>query len=143
GVFFHEVIGHRLEAHRLRNDFDGQTFGKKLDQAVMPPFLTLYDDPTIKKLGDTELNGHFFFDDEGVAAQRATLVDKGVLTGFLFGRAPARGIVRSNGHGRRQEGRPLVARQGNLVLEASDTVPAATLRARMLDEAKKQGRAYG
>lgn len=143
GVFFHEVIGHRLEAHRLRNDFDGQTFGKKLAQPVMPSFLTLYDDPTIKKLGDIELNGHFFYDDEGVPAQRATLVDKGVLQGFLFGRTPARGILKSNGHGRRQEGMPLVARQGNLVLEASETVPAPTLRARLIDEAKKQGRAYG
>lgn len=143
GVFFHEVIGHRLEAHRLRNDFDGQTFGKKLGQPVMPSFLTLYDDPTVDRLGDVELNGHFFFDDEGIAAQRATLVDKGVLKGFLFGRMPARGIVKSNGHGRRQEGMPLVARQGNLVLEASETVPAATLRKQLIDEARKQGRPYG
>jgi predicted Zn-dependent protease len=143
GVFFHEVIGHRLEAHRLRSDFDGQTFGKKLDQLVMPAFLNLYDDPTLRKIGDTELNGHYFFDDEGVPAQRATLVDKGVLKGFLFGRTPARGLVHSNGHGRRQEGRPLVARQGNLVLEPSQTVPVGTLRARLIQEAKEQGRAYG
>ncbi len=143
GVFFHEVIGHRLEAHRLRNDFDGQTFGKKLDQPVMPAFLSLYDDPTIVKLGGTELDGHYLFDDEGVAAAKATLVDRGVLKGFLFGRTPARGILRSNGHGRRQEGRPLVARQGNLVLEPSETVPVATLRSRLLSEAKAQGRAYG
>jgi predicted Zn-dependent protease len=142
GVFFHEVIGHRLEAHRLRSDFDGQTFGKKLDQQVMPTFLSLWDDPTIVKLGDTELNGRYPFDDEGVPAQRATLVDHGVLKGFLFGRTPARGILHSNGHGRRQEGRPLVARQGNLVLEPSETVPVATLRARLVEEAKAQGKAY-
>jgi predicted Zn-dependent protease len=143
GVFFHEVIGHRLEAHRLRQDYDGQTFGKKLDQLVMPEFLTLYDDPTLLKIGSTELNGHFFFDDEGVAAQRATLVDKGVLKGFLFGRTPARGLLHSNGHGRRQEGRPIVARQGNLVLEPTQSVPVATLRARLVQDAKDQGRAYG
>jgi predicted Zn-dependent protease len=143
GVFFHEVIGHRLEAHRLRSDSDGQTFGKKLDQPVMPAFLSLYDDPTLIKLGSTELNGHFFFDDEGVPAQRASLVENGVLKGFLFGRTPARGLVHSNGHGRRQEGRPIVARQGNLVLQPNETVPTATLRARLIEEAKAQGRAYG
>jgi predicted Zn-dependent protease len=143
GVFFHEVIGHRLEAHRLRSDGDGQTFGKKLDQQVMPAFLSLYDDPTLVSLGDTELNGYYLFDDEGVLAQRAPLIDNGVLKGFLFGRTPARGFVHSNGHGRRQEGRPLVARQGNLVLEPSETVPVATLRARLVAEAKAQGRAYG
>jgi predicted Zn-dependent protease len=143
GVFFHEVIGHRLEAHRLRSDFDGQTFGKKLAQQVMPPFLSLYDDPTIVKLGNIELNGHYAFDDEGVAASRASLVEHGVLKGFLFGRTPARGILRSNGHGRRQEGRPVVARQGNLILEPSETVPVATLRARLIADARAQGRAYG
>ncbi len=143
GVFFHEVIGHRLEAHRLRSDSDGQTFGKKLGQPVMPAFLSLYDDPTLLKIGETELNGHYFFDDEGVPARRASLVDQGVLKEFLLSRTPARGIVQSNGHGRRQEGRPLVARQGNLVLEASETVPVASLRARLIEEAKKQGRPYG
>lgn len=143
GVFFHEVIGHRLEAHRLRSDADGHTFGKKLGQPVMPSFLSLYDDPTILKIGNTELNGHYFFDDEGVPARRASLVDDGVLKEFLLSRTPARGLLQSNGHGRRQEGRPLVARQGNLVLEASETVPAPSLRARLVEEAKKQGRPYG
>jgi TldD protein len=109
----------------------------------MPTFLSLYDDPTLVKLGDTELNGYYLFDDEGVLAQRASLIDNGVLKGFLFGRTPARGFVHSNGHGRRQEGRPLVARQGNLVLEPTETVPVATLRARLVAEAKAQGRAYG
>jgi TldD protein len=143
GVFFHEVIGHRLEAHRLRSDTDGQTFGKKLNEAVMPTFLSLYDDPTLVKIGDTELNGHYFFDDEGVPTRRASLVEKGVLKEFLLSRTPARGLLQSNGHGRRQEGKPLVARQGNLVLEASETVPAASLRGRLIEEAKKQGRPYG
>lgn len=143
GVFFHEVIGHRLEAHRLRNDSDGQTFAKKLGQSIMPPFLSLYDDPTLLKIGDVELNGHYFFDDEGVPARRASLVDDGVLKDFLLSRTPARGIVHSNGHGRRQEGRPLVARQGNLVLEANETVPAASMRAHLIEEIKKQGRPYG
>ncbi len=143
GVFFHEVIGHRLEAHRLRSDSDGQTFGKKLDQQVMPSFLSLYDDPTLVKVGNIELNGHYFFDDEGVPAQRASLVNDGVLKSFLLSRTPARGLLASNGHGRRQEGRPLVARQGNLVLEANDTVPASSLRGRLIEEAKKQGRPYG
>lgn len=143
GVFFHEVIGHRLEAHRLRHDTDGHTFGKKLEQNVMPTFLSLYDDPTLVKMGPIELNGHYFFDDEGVPAQRASLVENGVLKQFLFSRTPARGITKSNGHGRRQEGRPLVARQGNLVLEANETVPAASLRGRLIESIKKQGRPYG
>jgi predicted Zn-dependent protease len=143
GVLFYEVIGHRLEAHGLRHDTDGQTFAKKLGQGVMPPFLPLYDDPTIVKIGDVELNGHYFFDDEGVPAKRASLVENGVLKELLLSRTRARGLLHSNGHGRRQEGRPLVTRQGNLVLEASETVPAATLRDRLIEEIKRQNQPYG
>ncbi|HEX4487281.1 MAG TPA: peptidase U62, partial [Terriglobales bacterium] len=35
-VFFHEVMGHRLEGHRQRGDTEGQTFTKKVNQLVLP-----------------------------------------------------------------------------------------------------------
>ena len=35
-VFFHEVLGHRLEGQRQRGDEEGQTFTKELDKAVLP-----------------------------------------------------------------------------------------------------------
>ncbi len=47
GVFFHEVLGHRLEGQRQRGDEEGQTFTKKLNQAVLPEFLSVTDDPTL------------------------------------------------------------------------------------------------
>ena len=37
-VFFHEVLGHRLEGHRQRDEHEGQTFTKKVNQQVLPPF---------------------------------------------------------------------------------------------------------
>ena len=143
GVFFHEIFGHRVEGHRQKNDDEGQTFAKKIGQPIMPSFISVYDDPTLARIGDTDLNGFYRFDDEGVPAQRATLVDGGVLKTFLLSRSPTRGFEHSNGHGRRQEGRVVVSRQGNLVVEPRVAVPVAELRRRLRAEAQRQGKPYG
>jgi predicted Zn-dependent protease len=143
GVFFHEIFGHRVEGHRQKNEEEGQTFAKKIGEPVMPSFVSVYDDPTLAQLGGVDLNGFYRFDDEGVPAQRATLVGDGILRGFLLSRSPTRGFSESNGHGRRQEGRTIVSRQGNLVVEPKVAVPVEDLRRRLRDEARRQGKPYG
>jgi TldD protein len=143
GVFFHEIFGHRVEGHRQKNEDEGQTFAKKVGEPIMPSFISVYDDPTLARVGDVDLNGFYRFDDEGVVAQRATLVDGGILRGFLMSRSPTRGFEHSNGHGRRQEGRAVVSRQGNLVVEPKVAVPIAELRRRLRAEAQRQGKPYG
>jgi TldD protein len=143
GVFFHEIFGHRVEGHRQKNEDEGQTFAKKVGEPIMPSFVSVYDDPTLARLGNTDLNGFYRFDDEGVVAQRATLVDDGVLRGFLLSRSPTRGFSKSNGHGRRQEGRAVVSRQGNLIVEPKRFVPPSDLRKLLREEAARQGRLYG
>ena len=90
GVFFHEIFGHRVEANRQRSADDGQTFGSRIGQPVLPAFLSVIFDPTLKKVGNVELMGHYIYDDEGVKARRVTVVDKGVLKTFLVDRAPTR-----------------------------------------------------
>src|SRR6185369_5542545 len=84
GVFFHEIFGHRVEGHRQKNEDEGQTFAKKVGEPVMPTFVSVYDDPTLERIGGVDLNGFYRFDDEAVTAQRATLVAEGVLKGFLL-----------------------------------------------------------
>ena len=143
GVFFHEIFGHRVEGHRQKNEDEGQTFARKVGQPIMPSFMSVYDDPTLTRLGGLDLNGFYRFDDEGIPASRAVLVEHGVLRGFLLGRSPIRGFAHSNGHGRRQEGKSVVSRQGNLVVEPSYTVSFSELRKRLRDEARRQGKAYG
>ena len=139
GVFFHEIFGHRVEGHRQKNEEEGQTFAKKVGEPIMPAFVSVYDDPTLSRLGGVDLNGFYRFDDEGVAAQRATLVSDGVLNGFLLSRSPTRGFAQSNGHGRRQEGRAVVSRQGNLVVEPKRVVPVK----RAARTAARRGEAAG
>ena len=143
GVYFHEIFGHRMEGHRLKQHREGQTFAKKIGKPVLPSFIDVYDDPTARALNGQELNGFYRVDDEGVAAQRADLVQRGVLKNFLMSRVPARGFSRSNGHGRRQPGRAPVARQGNLIVHPSQVTTSAQLRSRLLAEIKRQGKPYG
>ena len=143
GVFFHEIFGHRVEGHRQKNEEEGQTFARKVGHPIMPAFISVYDDPTLTRLGGVDLAGFYRFDDEGVPAARVPLVDHGILKGFLLSRSPTRGFTHSNGHGRRQEGKAIVSRQGNLVVEAAATVTFDELRARLRAEAGRQGKAYG
>jgi len=143
GVFFHEVFGPRTEGHRQKQEQEGQTFAKKIGQPIMPDFMNVYDDPTIATVNGREVNGFYRYDNEGVVAQKVSLVESGVLKTFLLGRSPTRTFAKSNGHGRRQEGMSAVSRQGNLVVAPSRTVDRAKLRELLLAEAKKQGKPYG
>jgi predicted Zn-dependent protease len=143
GVFFHEIFGHRIEGHRQKDEGEGQTFTKMVGQRVLPEFLSIYDDPTRATSGGTDLNGSYLVDDEGVAARRATVVEKGVLKGFLMSRTPVAGFATSNGHGRAQAGQRPVGRQANLIVEAAETVSETRLREMLVEECRKQGRPFG
>ncbi len=143
GVFFHEIFGHRVEGHRQKDEDEGQTFTKRVGLPILPAFLDVTDDPTLARLGTTDLNGHYVFDDEGVAAQRVPLVEKGILRNFLMSRAPIAGFGTSNGHGRREPGNTPVSRQGNLMVTSSQTVPYARLREQLVAETKRQGKPFG
>jgi predicted Zn-dependent protease len=142
-VFFHEVFGHRAEGHRQKDVAEGQTFASKVGEQILPDFLTIIDDTTMRKLGSTDLLGYYQFDDEGVKSHRVTLVDHGVLKDFEMSRSPLVGFPHSNGHGRRQLGAPPVSRQGNLIVESSKTMPNAQLRAKLIELIKQQNKPYG
>ncbi len=142
-VFFHEVLGHRLEGQRQRGDEEGQTFTKEVNKPVLPSFLSVADDPTRSKFGDTWLSGSYSFDDEGQKAQKVDLIQDGVLKTFLMSRLPIASFSNSNGHGRGQTGRVPNGRQGNLIVTSTKAVPEPDLRKMLVEEAKKQGKPYG
>ena len=142
-VFFHEVLGHRVEGQRQRGRDEGQTFTKKVNEKIMPEFLSVTDDPTLHTMAGTELSGFYRYDDEGIPAARVEVVKDGILKNFLMGRLPVKNFSNSNGHGRAQSGRMPVGRQGNLIVTSSKTIPDAQLRSRFIEEIKKQGRPYG
>src|SRR5260370_4793866 len=126
-VFFHEVFGHRAEGHRQKDVNEGQTFSKKVGEQILPDFLSITDDTTMKKLGGQDLLGYYQFDDEGVPAQRVSLVEHGVLKNFEMSRSPLVWFPPSNGHGRRQLGATPVSRPGNLIVHSTQYVTNAQL----------------
>jgi predicted Zn-dependent protease len=142
-VFFHEVLGHRLEGHRQRDEDEGQTFTKKIDQEVLPKFLSVADDPTVHELAGVKLAGSYDYDSEGSPAQRVEVIQNGVLKNFLMSRMPIKNFGLSNGHGRNQPGLMPTGRQGNLIVSSTQTVPEAQLRQKLIDEVKRQGKPYG
>jgi predicted Zn-dependent protease len=142
-VFFHEVLGHRLEGQRQRGDEEGQTFTKEVNKPVLPSFLSVADDPTVTTFDNTWLSGSYTYDDEGQKARRVDLIQDGVLKTFLMSRLPIASFAASNGHGRAQTGRMPTGRQGNLIVTSTKTVPEGDLRKQLIEEAKKQGKPYG
>jgi predicted Zn-dependent protease len=142
-VFFHEVFGHRAEGHRQKDITEGQTFAKKVGEPILPDFLSIVDDPTLKKLGKEDLLGFYRFDDEGVSSHEVILVDHGVLKNFEMSRSPLADFPHSNGHGRRQLGATPVSRQGNLIVKSSKAVTNAELRAKLIELIKAQNKQFG
>lgn len=143
GVFFHEIFGHRLEGHRQKDDLEGQTFANMIGKRVLPSFLDMVDDPTAQLLGGVPLSGHYYVDDEGVPAERVVLVERGRLKAFLLSRSPVLPFKHSNGHGRRERGYQVVARQGNLIVTSRKTIPDKDLRKALIEEVRRQGKPYG
>lgn len=143
GVFFHEIFGHRIEGHRQKDEQEGQTFTRQLNKPILPDFISVVDDPTIKSFNQTDLNGSYDFDDEGVKAARVEIVSRGILKNFLMSRSPISGFNKSNGHGRKQPGRRPVSRMGNLLILAHQSVSDGRLRQMLVDECRRQQKPYG
>ena len=142
-VFFHEVLGHRLEGHRQRDEEEGQTFTKKVGQEVLPKFLSVMDDPTLRELDGVKLSGTYEFDSEGTPAQRVEVIENGILKNFLMSRMPIKNFDNSNGHGRNQPGLMPTGRQGNLVVSSTQSVPESEMREKLIELVKKEGKPYG
>jgi predicted Zn-dependent protease len=143
GVFFHEIFGHRVEGQRQKNSDDAQTFKKKINELVLSKDLSVYFDPTQRRLANTDLAGYYLYDNQGVKARRVTVVENGILKTFLMSRTPVEGIPQSNGHGRAQSGFKPVARQSNLIVEVAPSAVQPDLKKLLIAHIKEQNLPYG
>ena len=143
GVFFHEALGHRLEGERQNDTKEGATFKGQIGKTILPPFITILDDPSTGKLDGVSLNGHYDFDDEGVASSPVTLVDRGVLRNYLKSRTPVKGSPSSNGHGRAESTLDPIGRMANTIVKSDKTVPYAKLKEMLLEEIRRQKKGFG
>ncbi len=143
GVFFHEVLGHRVEGFRQKKESEGQTFKKKLGERILADSIDVIYDPTINRIGNADLSGSYKYDDEGVKAQRVAVIEDGIFKRFLMGRTPIEKFTSSNGHGRGQAGFQPVSRQSNLIIQSRHPVRRSRLRQMLMDECRKIHKSYG
>jgi predicted Zn-dependent protease len=119
-------------------------FASSYKTRVLPEFLTLVDDPTLSELDGTKLLGHYDVDDEGVKAERVSVIEKGMLLNYLLGRQPIRDFPSSNGHGRASLPMNWPAPAvGNLVVRSSDAVSFEELKNKLIALCKDRGLDYG
>jgi TldD protein len=107
---------------------------------VLPPFLTVVDNPTLTMFEGKPLVGAYKIDDEGVPVEPLTIVEHGKLINYLVGREPVKDFPESNGHGRAGLGQPAHSRAGVIEVKTNDTLTEAALKAKLLALAKTQSR---
>ena len=96
GVLLHEAVGHGLEGDFNRRE--SSAFSGRMGEMVASPLCTVVDDGTL-----ANRRGSLSIDDEGVATQCTTLIEKGKLTGYMQDKHNARLMNQtSTGNGRRE-----------------------------------------
>ena len=107
---------------------------------ILPTFLSVIDDPTLRSFEGHALLGAYKVDDEGVPVEPVDIVVHGKLMNYLVGRQPVKDFPESNGHGRAALGQSAHSRAGVIIIKSSDPLSAEALRAKLVALAKEQGR---
>jgi predicted Zn-dependent protease len=118
-------------------------FATSFKTRVMPNFLSVIDDPTLRDFQGKSLVGTYEVDDDGVKAQPVTLVDNGTLINYLVGRQPIRDFPNSNGHGRAGTGTYPAPNLGVLLLKSSEAQSPEALKKRVVQMITDQGKPFG
>jgi len=118
-------------------------FATSFKTRVLPNFLTVVDDPTLRDFQGKSLVGTYEVDDDGVKAQPVTLVDNGTLINYLVGRQPIRDFPSSNGHGRAGAGTYPAPNLGVLLLKSKEAQSPEELKKRVIQMIIDQGKPYG
>jgi len=110
----------------------------RIGARVLPASVTVVDDPGAKEFQGTPLLGRYSVDDEGVRAQKVTVVENGNLKNELMSRRPGPDFDASNGHGRSaflSDAKPTMS---NLFFNSSETMSPADMKKKFLDECRMQ-----
>ncbi|WP_372398738.1 metalloprotease TldD [Azospirillum sp. HJ39] len=118
GILLHEAIGHGLEGDFNRKKTSA--FSGLMGQRIAAPGVTIVDDGTIENS-----RGSISVDDEGTPGQCTTLIEDGILVGFMQDRMNARLMgMRPTGNGRRQSfAYHPMPRMTNTVMRNGDHTP--------------------
>lgn len=113
-------------------------FADRIGARVLPRFLDLRDDPTLRVLAGNPLRGGYSIDDDGVPSAPTLLVDKGMLRALLTTRSVASDQQASTGNRRGAAALP-----SNIVLSTDDGLSSDELRAEFLQLVAERGNEFG
>ncbi len=118
GVLLHEAVGHGLEGDFNRKGTSA--FSNRMGELVASPLCTVVDDGTL-----ANRRGSLTVDDEGVPAQCTTLIENGVLVGYMQDKLNARLMgSQSTSNGRRESFAHLpMPRMTNTYMRAGESDP--------------------
>jgi TldD protein len=118
GVLLHEAIGHGLEGDFNRKGTSA--FAGRIGEQVAAKGITVVDDGTLE-----QRRGSLSVDDEGTQTQCTTLIEDGILKGYMFDRQNAALMgTQSTGNGRRQSYAHLpMPRMTNTYMRAGEYAP--------------------
>jgi predicted Zn-dependent protease len=136
-ISFQPIVEQMLGNLGGKSDWTG-----RIGARVLPASVSIVDDPTVKDFHGTPLIGSYGVDDEGVRAQKITVVENGSLKKLLMSRRPGNDSDQSNGHGRSgflTDAKPTMS---NLFFTATDEVSPAELKKKFLDECRAEKLAY-
>jgi TldD protein len=136
-ISFQPIVEQMLGNLGGKSDWTGRVGAR-----VLPASVSIVDDPTARDFHGAPLIGAYAVDDEGVRAQKVTVVENGSLKKLLMSRRPGNDSDQSNGHGRSgflTDAKPTMS---NLFFTATDAVSPAELKKKFLDECRAEKLAY-
>jgi TldD protein len=142
---FNGMIGGNVLGNRPKPGDSSRTtgdFAAYYKSPVLPAFLSVVDDPTLKTFQGKTLIGSYDYDDEGVPAAKVPLIEDGVLTNYLMGREPIRDFPASNGHGRGAPGQPPSPTIGNLIVEVKQPLSPDALKQKLMETCRQEGKPF-
>jgi TldD protein len=146
-TIFSEFVGNQVLGRKPELGKTARTLGEfasSYKTRVLPDFLSVVDDPTITSFKCQSLLGGYAIDDEGVRAQRVSIIENGKLVNYLVGREPIRDFPSSNGHGRaRVPSNPPGPSLGNLIVTASEAFTPAELKKKLIEICQQRDLPYG
>jgi predicted Zn-dependent protease len=134
------VIGRKPQPGRPNRTVGA--FATSYKTRVLPSFLSIIDDPTLKDFQGHSLVGSYDVDNEGVKAKTVNVIENGMLNNYLLGRQPVRDFPASNGHGRAAPGSFPSPSLGVLLLKSADAQSPDDLKKKILQMVTEQGKPY-
>ncbi len=141
GMIGQNILGIRPkpgDSARTTGEFSSNYKGR-----VLPTFISVVDDPTLKSLDGKSLIGTYQIDEEGVRVASLTVIKDGMLVEYLLGRMPIRDFADSNGHGRAAPGQSPSPNIGNLILQPKESSSPEELKKKLIEMCKQEGKPYG